>query len=834
MKALLGAHDVWDVVDKSFIMPENEATLTAAQKENLKDLKKKENKAKYLIFQSLDEDAFEKIASTTSSKEALEKLETSYKGAEQVKKVRLQTLRGEFESLHMNVLESISDYFTRVVTVSNELKRNGDGLKEVRIIEKILRSVDSKFDHIVVTIEETRDLEVVVMDEVGISTTTTPIMPKEKAQPEDEAEAIQDRKCRAPSTRIEERVNYAEEKNGEDGTLLLARNDTSGGQENTWYLDTSASNHMSGNKSMFVQLSESVNDNVAFGDDSKVPVKSRVFEAFKKFKAAVEKESGYQIKSMRSDRGGEFTSKEFLEFCEANGIRRPLTVPRSPQQNGVAERNNRTILDMARIMLKSKRLLKEFWAEAVACAVYLSNQSPTRNVWGKTPQEAWSGRKPGIIHLRVFGSIAHVHVPDESRAKLDDKSEKFIFIGYDNNSKGYKLYNPNNGKIIKQVEEQQEPATLPISPASNTCGDSPPSFLNERIEERTRSLQNLYEVTERHDNLTLFCLFADCEPVNFQDAALDEKWRIAMDEEIKAIVKNDTWELTTIPKGHKAIGVKWVYKTKRNAKGEIERHKARLVAKGYSQKAGIDYDEVFAPIARLETIRLIISLAAQNKWRIFQMDVKIDKYFQEKGFTKCPYEHALYVKENDGDILIVCLYVDDLIFNGSNPSLFEEFKRVMIKEFEMTDIGLMAYYLGIEVKQKEEGIFISQESYAKEILNKFKMNDCKTISMPVECGVKLSKHDEGKDIDPTFFKSLVGSIRYLTCTRPDILYAVGLVSRYIENPKTTYFKDAKRILRYIKGTTNFGLLYSFSNDYKLVGYSDSDWGGDVDDQKSTT
>ncbi|KAH9745480.1 hypothetical protein KPL70_004087 [Citrus sinensis] len=971
-----------DVVEKGFIVPENEATLTAAQKENLKDLKKKENKAKYLIFQSLDEYAFEKIAGTTSSKEAWEKLETSYKGAEQVKKVRLQILRGEFESLHMKASESISDYFTRVVTVSNELKRNGEELKEVRIIEKILRSVDSKFDHIVVTIEETRDLEDMTIEQLqgrlqayeekqkkkqGIEEQLLKmeVNPKKREESSDNERRHyvrgrgRGRECRAPSTRIKERVNYAEEKNGEDGTLLLARNDTSGGQENTWYLDTGASNHMSGNRSMFVQLSEFVNGSVAFGDDLKVPVKGRgnilfrakdgshqiisnvyyvpnmksnilclgqllekgydihlkdyslflrddkgnlitkvrmsnnrmfplniqndvakclkachkdqswtwhlryghlnfggleliskksmvkglpyinhpdqlcegcllgkqfrksfpkesnsraqkplelihtdvcgpfkpnslgktnyfllfiddfsrktwvyflkqkseVFEAFKKFKVAVEKKSGYQIKAMRSDRDGEFTSKEFLEFCEANGIRRPLTVPRSPQQNGVAERKNRTILDMAKSMLKN-----------------------------------------------------------ESRAKLDDKSEQFIFIGYDNNSKGYKLYNPNNGKIV-----------------------------------------------------------ISRDPVNFQEAALDEKWRIAMDEEIKAIVKNDTWELTTFPKGHKAIGVKWVYKKKRNAKGEIERHKARLVAKGYSQKAGLDYDEVFAPVARLETIRLIISLAAQNKWKIFQMDVKsaflngfleeevyieqplgyvvkghedkvlrlkkalyglkqaprawnsrIDKYFQEKGFTKCPYEHALYVKEKYGDILIVCLYLDDLIFTGSNPSLFEEFKRVMIKEFEMTDIGLMAYYLGIEVKQKEEGIFISQESYAEEILKKFKMNDCKPISTPVECGVKLSKHDEGEDIDPTFFKSLVGSLRYLTCTRPDILYAVGLVSRYMENSKTTHFKAAKRILRYIKGTTNFGLLYSFSNDYKLVGYSDSDWGGDVDDRKSTT
>ncbi|XP_050150594.1 uncharacterized mitochondrial protein AtMg00810-like [Malus sylvestris] len=213
---------------------------------------------------------------------------------------------------------------------------------------------------------------------------------------------------------------------------------------------------------------------------------------------------------------------------------------------------------------------------------------------------------------------------------------------------------------------------------------------------------------------------------------------------------------------------------------------------------------------------------------------RIDNYFQENNFIKCPHEHALYVKVKDGDILIVCLYVDDLIFIESNPSMYEQFKRVMTKEFEMTDIGLMAYYLGIEVKQNEEGIFISQESYTKEILKKFKMDDCKPISTPVECGVKLTKHDEGESVDPTFFKSLVGSLRYLTCTRPDILYAVGLVSRYMENPTTTHLKTAKRILRYLKGTVNFGLFYSSSDNYKLVGYSDSDWAGDFDDRKSTT
>ncbi|KAK2979848.1 hypothetical protein RJ640_000735 [Escallonia rubra] len=169
--------------------------------------------------------------------------------------------------------------------------------------------------------------------------------------------------------------------------------------------------------------------------------KSEVFSTFKRFKALVEKHSGYKIKAMRSDRGGEFISKEFKAFCEENGIRRPLTIPYSPQQNGVVERKNRSIVNMTRSMLKSKNLPNEFWAETVDCAVYSSNRCPTRSVWNQTPQEAWTGYKPSVSHLKVFGSIAYVHVPDQQRKKLDDKSEKFIFIGYSQESKGHKLYN---------------------------------------------------------------------------------------------------------------------------------------------------------------------------------------------------------------------------------------------------------------------------------------------------------------------------------------------------------------------------------------------------------
>ncbi|XP_070668900.1 uncharacterized protein [Malus domestica] len=289
MKAILGAHDVWEVVEKGYTEPEDETTLSQPQNESLKDSRKRDKKALYLIYQALDDNDFEKVSSATSAKQAWEKLQTSYKGAEQVKKVCLQVLRGEFESLHMKGSESISDYFSRVLAISNQLKRNGEKLEDVRIMEKILRSLDPKFEHIVVTIEETKNLE-----EISIEQLMGSLQAYEEKH-----------KKRALSNKLDEKVNYVKEEKEDNGVVLLAYKNNDGDQDYTWYLDTGASNHMCGRRSTFVELNES---------------KSEVFGAFKKFKATIEKESGCKIKAMRSDRGGEFTSKESQEFCEANGI----------------------------------------------------------------------------------------------------------------------------------------------------------------------------------------------------------------------------------------------------------------------------------------------------------------------------------------------------------------------------------------------------------------------------------------------------------------------------------------------------------------------------------
>jgi len=213
---------------------------------------------------------------------------------------------------------------------------------------------------------------------------------------------------------------------------------------------------------------------------------------------------------------------------------------------------------------------------------------------------------------------------------------------------------------------------------------------------------------------------------------------------------------------------------------------------------------------------------------------RIDKYFKKKGYEQCPYEHALYIKKSKGDVMFVALYVDDLIFMGNNAEMIQEFKDIMTKEFEMTDMGLMEYFLGLEVKQGEKGIFVSQVRYAEEILNKFKMTNCNPVSTPMEPGTKLSKFDGGDRVDASKYRSLVGSLRYLTSTTPYLLLSVGIVSRYMEEPSYSHWKVLKRILRYIRGTISLRLYYTKSDNYELVGYSDSDWCEDVDDRKSTS
>ncbi|CAL5371264.1 unnamed protein product [Camellia sinensis] len=599
--------------------------------------------------------------------------------------------------------------------------------------------------------------------------------------------------------------------------------------------------------------------------------KSEALSMFKHFKSYVEKEVEGHIKCLRTDRGGEFTSFEFNEFCTEHGIKRQLTAAYTPQQNGVAERKNQTVMNMVQCMLSEKRIPKTLWPEVVNWTTYVLNQSPTLVVKNQTPEEAWSGSKPSVEHFRVFGCVAHVHIPDVRRTKLDAKSFTCVLLGVSEESKAYRLYDPIAKKVVISRDvvfeedkswnwdrsyEEHIMADLEWddeedNEAVNTENDGAVSEEEEEvIEEPIGSPQagengrESSSFDERRARRPPRWMRDYVNPVHFEEAVKRDNWRIGMDMEMKAIERNNTWELTDLPTGAKKIGVKWVYKTKLKENGEVDKFKARLVAKGYVQQQGIDYTEVFAPVARMDTVRMIVALAAQKGWTLYQLDVqsaflhgelneevyveqpkgyelknnpqkvyrlkkalyglkqaprawfsRIEAHFISEGFEKCYSEHTLFIKTNKGGkILIVSLYVDDLIFTGNDELMFAEFKNSMLREFDMTDLGRMRFFLGC----------------------------------------KLFKDENGIGVDETLFKQMVGCLMYLTAMRPDLMFAVSLISRYMAKPTELHLLAAKRILRYLKGTTGLGVFYKNGWCEDLVGYADSDYTRDLEDRKSTS
>ncbi|KAI5338773.1 hypothetical protein L3X38_018045 [Prunus dulcis] len=514
---------------------------------------------------------------------------------------------------------------------------------------------------------------------------------------------------------------------------------------------------------------------------------------FKRFSATVELQSGYKVKKLRSDRGGEYTSNEFNKFCDEMGMERHLTVAYSPQQNGVAERKNRTIVEMAKCMMFEKGMPLEFWAETVNTAVYVLNRSPTKALDKKTPFEAYSGRKLGLKYLRVFGSLCYAHVPNPQRQKLNLASKRCVFLGYGSCEKGYRLYNITTEKVIisRDVVFNEE-ASWDWN-AQQECSVSVP--LTEIVSEKEEG-SNDTVVKQAEHSVENELLLEDNEERSvvdtetFEEAVKDAAWQKAMEAEVEMIEKNETWELIKRPSDKPIVGVKWIFKVKLNLDGSVQKNKARLVAKGYTQKPGTDFNETFAPVARLDTVRTLIALAAQKRWKLFQLDVKsaflngvlhdevyvdqppgfvvkdkedrvyrlkkalydlkqaprawyeeINSYFTAVGFQKSPSEATLYVKAAESGILIVSLYVDDIIYTGSSEELVMSFKTEMMKRYEMTDLGLLHHFLGLGVIQAESYIFLHQKKYARTLLDKFGLKDCKAVSTPLAMNEKLSKED---------------------------------------------------------------------------------------------
>lgn len=383
------------------------------------------------------------------------------------------------------------------------------------------------------------------------------------------------------------------------------------------------------------------------------------------------------------------------------------------------------------------------------------------------------------------------------------------------------------------------------------------------------------------------------EPLTYKEAKScksSSKWELAMQEEMKSLYANDTWDLVPLPKGKKALPNKWVYKIK--IVDEKPKYKARLVAKGYAQREGIDFQEVFSPVVKMTTLRVLFALAALFDLELYQMDVKtaflhgdidveiymkqpegfvvpgkeklvcklkrslyglkqgprqwykkFDTFMLSLGFKRSHADHCLYTKKDeDGSPIILVLYVDDMLLAGKNKTSLDALKQKLNSVFAMKDLGDAEHILGMRIKRdrKLKLLFLSQEKYIAKVLDRFNMADAKPLGVPLPPHTKLSKADCPQDelaleaMKGIPYASACGSLMYaMVATRPDIAYAVGVVSRYMSNPGKAHWEAVKCILRYLKGTQSMCICYGKS-DFKLQGYCDADMAGDVDTRKSTS
>ncbi|GJU60328.1 retrovirus-related pol polyprotein from transposon TNT 1-94 [Tanacetum coccineum] len=383
------------------------------------------------------------------------------------------------------------------------------------------------------------------------------------------------------------------------------------------------------------------------------------------------------------------------------------------------------------------------------------------------------------------------------------------------------------------------------------------------------------------------CMFAltvsIVEPKNIKEAMADSAWIEAMQDELHQFDRLKVWELVDKPFGKMIIKLKWLWKNKKDEDQTVIRNKARLVAKGYAQEEGIDFEESFAPVARLEAVRIFVAHAAHKSFPIYQMDVKtaflngplkeevyvaqpegfvdpdhpekvyllrkalyglkqaprawydeLSNFLMSKGFTKGTIDPTLFKIKYGEDILLVQIYVDDIIFGSTNPKYSKRFEKLMHSRFEMSLMGEMKFFLGLQIHQSPKGIFINQAKYALEILKKHGMDNCHTIGTPLATKPKLDADLSGEPVDQTDYHSKIGSLMYLTSSRPDLVKAVCYCARYQERPTKKHLKEVKRIFKYLKGTINMGLWYPKDSGFELTTFSNADHAGCLDTHKSTS
>ncbi|GJS24087.1 putative ribonuclease H-like domain-containing protein [Tanacetum coccineum] len=570
--------------------------------------------------------------------------------------------------------------------------------------------------------------------------------------------------------------------------------------------------------------------------------KDETSEILKTFITGIENLIDLKMKVFRCDNGTEFKNKVMNQFCEMKGIKREFSVARTPQQNRVAERKNRTLIEAARTMLADSKLPTTFWAEVVNSACYVQNKVLVIKTHNKTLYELFLGRKPALSFMRPFGC------PITILNTLDH----LVVAGNQTNDNAGTKENIDAGQDGKKIVPDQEYILLPLLTSdpslSKGSKDSPDDGFKPSREEEKKDFEDprnedseVPKDNDAHENIVYGC-DDDLNMPNLEEISYsndDEDVGVEADmnnlntfipvspiltaklhknhplEQIigdihsapqtirmtKSVTEHvepkKVWTLVDLPYGKRAIGTKWVYKNKKDDRGIMVRNKAMLVAQGYTQEEGIDYDEVFAPVDRIEAIRLFLSYASFMNFIIYQMDVK-------SAFLYAQLKKRFMFANLQG------------LKIQSSLTKFTRKKRLYM------------------VKQKDDGIFISQDKYVADILKKFDFATVKTASTPMETNKALLKDEEAADVDVHLYRSMIGSLMYLTASRPDIMFAVCAHARFQDTPKTSHLHAVKRIFRYLKGHLKLGLWYHIDSPFDLEAFSDSYYAGASLDRKSTT
>ncbi|GJW90816.1 putative ribonuclease H-like domain-containing protein [Tanacetum coccineum] len=695
------------------------------------------------------------------------------------------------------------------------------------------------------------------------------------------------------------------------------------------------------------------------------------------------------VRRIRTDNETEFVNQTLREYYEKVDISHETSVARSPQQNGVVERRNRTLIEAARTMLIYAKAPLFLWAEAVATACYTQNRSIIRLRHGKTPYELLHDKLPDLSFFYVFGALCYPTNDSENLGKLQPKADIGIFIGYAPTKKAFRIYNRRTRRIIETIHvdfdeltamasehsssgpalHEMTPATIssglvpnpppstpfvppsrtdwdllfqplfdellnpppsvdgpspevitPIaevvalepvastgSPSSTTVDEDAPSPSNSQTTPKTQSLvisndveeenhdldvahmnndpffgisipennseasssldviltimqtaapnsEHVTKLTKDHplDNIiselkrpvstrlqlyeqALFCYYnaflTSVDPKNYKDTLTQACWIEAMQEELNEFERLEVWELVPHPDKVMVITLKWICKVKLDELGGILKNKARLVARGYRQEEGIDFEESFAPVARLDAIRIFLAYATYMNMIIYQMDVKtaflngilreevyvsqpdgfvdqdnpnhvyklkkalyglkqaprawydlLSKFIFSQEFSKGTVDPTLFIRRQRKDILLVKIYVDDILFASTTPELCDQFSKITCSKFKMSMIGKISFFLGLQISQSPRGIFINQSKYALESLKKYGMESSDPVDTPMVEKSKLDEDTQGEAVNLTHYHGMVGTLMYLTTSRPDLTFVVCMSARYQAKP----------------------------------------------------